>query len=193
MTPGLASAGNIAASQIIAQGEIDHYQEPDQAGSDENPRERFFVANVHEEKDDEDSNVNGMDASHDPIKDPKDLRFGRQFRFEVAPGPELFGDVFVVFEAFDGEESEAEENRGQKETEEPFDIVFLNGVNGEDHSQAASEEDGRVDGAVKDDGMMAGLSKRLRVSVAIGNVAHEHGAEEKDFGGEKSPHTECGR
>ena len=48
------SAGNIAASQIIAQGEIDHDQEPDQAGSDENPRERFFVANVHEEKDDED-------------------------------------------------------------------------------------------------------------------------------------------
>src|SRR2546430_2856731 len=137
--------------------------------------------------------MKGVDASHDPIKDPKDLRFGRQFRFEVAPGPEVLGDVLVILEAFDGEESDTKENCREKETEEPFDIVFLNGMNGEDHGQAARQKNGSVDGAVKDDGMMAGLSKRLWIRVPINDVAHEHGAEEEDFGGEKSPHTECGR
>src|SRR5438067_8516003 len=68
MAPGLASAGNIAASEIIAQGEIDHDQEPDQAGSYENPRERFFVADMHKKKDDEDHFGEGNTKGGDVVE-----------------------------------------------------------------------------------------------------------------------------
>src|SRR5436189_5586845 len=96
-----------------------------------------------------------VDAGHDPIQPPEYLRLGRKIRPEMRTGPEVLFDIGVIFKPFYDQEGEAEQNRDAEETEEPFEIVFPGGANGESHSQTAREQNRRVDRSVEHDRVMA--------------------------------------
>jgi hypothetical protein len=67
----------------------------------------------------------------------------------------------------------------------------LRGPDGENHGQAAADEDGGVGGA-ESALMEAGGGEISEVPAAVDQVGAEQAAEEHDFGGEEDPHAEAG-
>jgi len=60
---------DLAASGVVAEGEVYHDGEPDEAGDDEKPGEARAVTDVHEEKDHEKSFGDGNGQGSDDVED----------------------------------------------------------------------------------------------------------------------------
>jgi len=69
-------------------------------------------------------------------------------------------------------------------------LAELCGPHGQHHSEAADQQDGRVDGADGHVQTRAGRRERVRICPAIHRVSSEHTAEEHDLGDEEDPHPQ---
>ena len=60
-----------AAGEIVAEGKTEHDREPEKTGKRENPNDRFAVAKMHEEQNDERGFGNGDTQGDDGIEGAK--------------------------------------------------------------------------------------------------------------------------
>src|SRR6185369_7782309 len=103
--------------------------------------------------------MNRVETGHGPVKEPEYLRFGRQRFIEMRTGPKVFGNVVVIFEAFNDKEAAAQKNGEQEEADDGFGFIDLSSVNGKGHGEAAGQKNCCVNGAKGDDGVAAGFGE----------------------------------
>src|SRR3974390_477899 len=148
--------------------------------------------------------VQRVQACHYEIKREENLGVTR---IGVLPG--LAGDRFMfkterwardmvlvkllfVLDALDTEKSDAEKHGEDKHCQEQRAARCLRRPYGENDSQAAADQNGRVGSAESSVDRLAGGGKIAEVPSAINQIGAEEAAEEHDFGSEKDPHAEVG-
>src|SRR5437868_2139981 len=99
--------------------------------------------------------MNRVDAGHDPVEQPKDLRL----RWKVAPKmrarPKMFDNIIVILDAFNCQKSQGQKNCDDQESELPSEVILARRVDSERHRQAAGQKNCCVHGSEENDGMMA--------------------------------------
>src|ERR1051326_1338875 len=96
----------------------------------------------------------------------------------------------MVLKPLDPKKTASEENRREQEKQKRLVPGLLGGMDRQSHGQTAGQEDGSIDCAIEDNGMPAGLSKRLGIRVAIDYITHEHSPKKENLRGQEGPHAE---
>ena len=99
-------------------------------------------------------------------------------------------EILLVFQRLDAEESHGEQDGEQKITHQLLVFPLLGRIHRQSHPQAAGEQDGRVDRAIEDICMPAGHGKRMRICMAINDVAHEQAAKKQNLRRQKGPYPQ---
>src|SRR5262245_10831515 len=97
---------------------------------------------------------------------------------ELHPGQKSFRNVLAVFDSFDREERQTEEQRHEEKSHQSCPLPKLRRVNTERHREAAREEYRGVERAEPEIAVMAAERKGLRIGSAIHHAGDEQSTEE---------------
>jgi hypothetical protein len=86
--------------------------------------------------------------------------------------------------------SQPQQHRQHHEPHQGLAIAQLGGAHRQRHSEAAADEDRRVDAAQPDVQVMAAGDEHRREERPVDHIGGEHPAEEHDLGDQEDPHPE---